>query len=146
MRSFYSLLLTSSGGAAWVNGTDAPGLTSSYSIVNGTQLPSGEVDFTVGFSAFSGTFGYTFESYTKISRDNDQPNGAYGSSVLGANLLGIDAVDAAGTPLSTALFLTNGNATLDMVVATPEPASFPLLATGLIGVGALFRRRRKRHG
>ena len=141
-RSSYSLYLGTTGGNAFVQGIDAPGLTSYFNSGNAQYMSNGELDFTVGFDSFSGVFNYGLQSYAQIYQHSDQPIGAYGSSVLDSRLLGIDAVDAQGHVIASASFDYYGNATLDMTV-TPEPASLVLVGTGVLGLFGVSRRRRR---
>ena len=109
-----------------------------------TALTVNGVDMTVGFDVFDGMVGYDFTAQASSSiRFPRQPQGAYGSNAFDVQLTGIDALDAEGNLIGSAVFQTDGNAMLDVTTA-PEPASFALLATGLIAIGRLRLRRRSR--
>jgi hypothetical protein len=70
-------------------------------------------------------------------------DGAFGSSSMNGRLLGIDAYDGNNNFLGAASIDEDGHAEIDLETqATPEPASFILVGSGLAFV-AIVRRRRK---
>lgn len=109
---------------------------------NATVTANG-LDLSVAFGGFSGI--YTYDAAL------DQSAWLYGSSVpdeyvtstWNAQLSGIDAVDANGNVISSAVFDVDGNAALD-VTSIPEPSSLMLVLSGLTALGGVTRRRMRK--
>lgn len=142
MQSFYELYLDSGQESAQMYGYDYPSAPHQDYAYNVAGTPNG-VDFTLGFDTFSGAYSYRMLAEVSTSHSADQYAGAYGSSVFGATLIGIDDIDAQGNLIASAVFGTDGSATLD-VTSAPEPATLTLFGSGfsmLAGVTVLRRRR-----
>jgi len=105
-----------------------------------------------GFDLFAPLTGGSFLDYTfrAVVELIDYPDTDAGSKLTGSislRLGGIDAVNSQGDPYASAVFSAvlddqPGFATISLTT-TPEPTSMALVATGLVGVVGVTRRKRK---
>lgn len=117
-----------------------------------TGLGPGAHQTSSGFDVFlpltSGSYAFNFVS-DEFATAVGQPPGAIFSAFLDATLSGIDAVTSAGAVIGSATFSSsNGFATLDLqngggTTTAPEPSSFALLGSGLVGLAPIARRKRR---
>lgn len=87
---------------------------------------------------------YIYRAFAEVAIEDDVL-GATGDASIEAFLASIDARDSNGNVRGSAVFDAEGNGTLDLAgVVVPEPATLPLLATGLLSIAGILRDRRRR--
>ena len=113
---------------------------------NGYTLTGGGVDLSVTLGYFTGSSTFNLGGYAESYIESAGRTDAVAFTDLSLRLSGIDWLDANNTLIGSATFAGDGTATISAVVATPEPASVVLLATGLFGVLGIARQRTRRDG
>jgi hypothetical protein len=116
------------------------------SIMPGTTHRLGTIDVMLDFLAVSGVLRYEFSTQANMHFINGPhvPRVLDEFGSMDATLAGLDLVDAGENVLASAAFDQLGNATLDVPIATPEPLTSTLFATGLAIIGLVVRDRRRR--
>lgn len=140
LQSFYQLYVTASSQTSSEYGVDTPYGSSFNTFGNVVQTSSG-ADMRLGAGGASGRYDYQFEDFVQTYHVDDQYSGAYGSSVFNVTLSGIDAYDANGNYIASAVFDATGNATL---AVAPEPATLTLFGSGFTVLAGISLRRRRR--
>lgn len=105
----------------------------------------GFVHLSIGIGGVSNvSLDYIYRVFAEAAIEDDV-FGATSEASIEAFLASIDARDSNGNVRGSAVFDAEGNGTLDLAgVVVPEPATLPLLATGLLTIAGIARGRRRR--
>lgn len=127
---------------------DSPGTTGSLTKVGGSTFSINSIDLAHVYSGSYGAQSYTFtgnvfgggqvfDTFT-IAAQNGTP--VFQTFNFSAGFTNLTSVDLASQDPN---YYQYSNIKLDAVTATPEPASMMLVATGLLGVFGVARRKQK---
>lgn len=119
--------------------------TPTHNYYGGATPTAGGYDLSLTLTQTSpGVFAFMFQALTESYMDGSGgTSSASTTGTLNATLQGLDVRHADGTTYATGVYdPTAGTWSLVDVTTTPEPSSFALLGTGIIGLVPLARRKR----
>lgn len=144
----YSIKGSIAGGSATVSGSESAGstvtLTSQLIAINSVAA-TGTVTLTTGTlmpTSSSGVFDFTGGTLTIANGSTTLFQGTFSSGTL--TITGTNSFTLSGTLANGAAFATSTNAHGDVtgnILATPEPPTLAMLASGLIALAGLCKRR-----